>query len=135
MLTGARALALVSALAIGWIAPAAASGAQTQRDVRVTMDDGVSLAATISGQAPLTARPVIVEFSPYGPGSGSAYAGTAYNYLLVQDRGTGASDGEFDALGPPRRNRLSPFLPLYHGSSLRPLVTRPHHTTPPRSTP
>jgi predicted acyl esterase len=64
------------------------------------MSDGVSLAATVTGEAPLMPRPVIVEFSPYGSGSGTTYDGTAYNYLLVQIRGTGSSDGRFDALGP-----------------------------------
>lgn len=79
--------------------PAGARAAQTTLNTTVTMDDGVALAATITGEAPLTARPVIVEFSPYGNGSGTTYDGTAYNYLLVQIRGTGSSDGEFDALG------------------------------------
>jgi hypothetical protein len=68
--------------------------------MRIKMDDGVTLQGTITGQAPLEARPVIVEFSPYGNGSGTTYDGPAYNYLLVQIRGTGSSDGEFDALGP-----------------------------------
>ncbi len=66
----------------------------------MTMSDGVSLKATVTGASPLSARPVIVEFSPYGNGSGTTYDGPAYNYLLVQIRGTGSSDGEFDALGP-----------------------------------
>jgi uncharacterized protein len=79
-----------------------ASGAQADTatlNTRVTMSDGVSLQATVTGQAPLAARPVIVEFSPYGPGSGTTDDGPAYNYLLVQIRGTGDSDGRFDALG------------------------------------
>src|SRR5947199_8485403 len=63
------------------------------------MSDGVTLHATVAGQARLRARPVIVEFSPYGPGTGTASDGPAYNYLLVQIRGTGDSDGRFDALG------------------------------------
>ncbi|MFL5859174.1 MAG: CocE/NonD family hydrolase, partial [Solirubrobacteraceae bacterium] len=54
----------------------------------------------VAAKAPLAARPVIVEFSPYGPGSGTTQDGPAYNYLLVQIRGTGESDGRFDALGP-----------------------------------
>jgi hypothetical protein len=49
------------------------------------------LAATLSGQSPLTRRPVIVEFSPYGPGTMSTSDGPAFNYLLVQTRGTGHS--------------------------------------------
>jgi predicted acyl esterase len=68
--------------------------------MRVQMSDGVTLQATLTGEAPLARRPVIVEFSPYGRGSGTTYDGPAYNYLLVQIRGTGDSDGQFDALGP-----------------------------------
>ncbi len=95
-----RALLLLSAVsALLLLATAPADAAQASRALQVTMSDGVSLAATLTGSAPLTKRPVIVEFSPYGPGSGSTYDGPAYNYLLVQDRGTGASGGEFDALG------------------------------------
>src|SRR5947209_13458051 len=63
------------------------------------MSDGVSLQATVTGKAPLVPRPLIVEFSPYGPRSGTTYDGSEYNYLLVQIRGTGDSDGKFDALG------------------------------------
>ncbi len=29
---------------------------------------------------------MIVEFTPYGPGTATSYDGTAYNYLLIQDR-------------------------------------------------
>jgi putative CocE/NonD family hydrolase len=87
------------ALTLGGGAVARAATTATL-NTRVTMSDGVTLAATITGQAPLAARPVIVEFSPYGPGSGTTYDGPAYNYLLVQIRGTGDSDGQFDALGP-----------------------------------
>jgi len=79
-------------------APAAPAAVATSKS-RVKMSDGVSLQATVTGQAPLVARPVIVEFSPYGAGSGTTYDGPAYNYLLVQIRGTGDSDGSFDALG------------------------------------
>jgi putative CocE/NonD family hydrolase len=89
---------LAVCLVFGQAHPARA--ATTSVDVRVKMSDGVSVLATISGQSPLAARPVIVEFSPYGTGSSTTYDGSAYNYLLVQIRGTGDSDGTFDALGP-----------------------------------
>jgi uncharacterized protein len=91
----------VAVLAIGAFAvPSVARAATTSLDTRVTMSDGVSLHATVTGEAPLSARPVIVEFSPYGPGTLTTSDGPAYNYLLVQIRGTGDSDGQFDALGP-----------------------------------
>ncbi|HWE14366.1 MAG TPA: CocE/NonD family hydrolase, partial [Solirubrobacteraceae bacterium] len=95
-----RTLALCASAAVALAAAAAPAGAaQVSQDMRVTMSDGVSLHATVSGQAPLIARPLIVEFSPYGAGSATTYDGPAYNYLLVQIRGTGDSDGIFDALG------------------------------------
>jgi len=79
-------------------APAAA--ATETRSERFTASDGVELQTTLTGEAPLTKRPTIVEFSPYGRASGTFDGGPAYNHLLVQIRGTGDSDGSFDALGP-----------------------------------
>jgi predicted acyl esterase len=89
----------VAAAATLWL-PSHAHAATVKLTSRVKMSDGVTLAATVSGQAPLKPRPVIVEFSPYGPGTMTTSDGPAFNYLLVQIRGTGASDGFFDALGP-----------------------------------
>src|SRR4051812_7808569 len=84
-------------LALGAAAPAHA--ARTSQDIRFTASDGVSLQTTVTGEAPLAPRPAIVEFSPYGDDSGTFTPGPAYNFLLVQIRGTGDSDGRFDALG------------------------------------
>jgi predicted acyl esterase len=92
----AAALAAIAMLAHS----AAARAATASITQRVKMSDGVTLAATVTGQAPLKPRPVVVEFSPYGPGTMTTSDGPAYNYLLVQIRGTGASNGSFDALGP-----------------------------------
>ena len=77
-----------------------AGAAPVSRDVRFTADDGVSLQTTITGDGSLAPRPTIVEFSPYGRNSGTLDAGPSFNSLLVQIRGTGDSDGKFDALGP-----------------------------------
>jgi predicted acyl esterase len=85
--------------ALGLAAATPARATQVSQDTRVMMSDGVSVQATLTGEAPLAPRPVIVEFSPYGRNSGTTYDGPAYNYLLVQIRGTGDSDGRFDALG------------------------------------
>jgi hypothetical protein len=95
-----RASIVVGAVVAALASAATAGAATTTIQTRVTTSDGVSLHATLTGDAPLVARPVIVEFSPYGPGTGTTSDGSAYNYLLVQIRGTGDSDGEFDALGP-----------------------------------
>lgn len=80
-------------------APAAPVAPATS-EIRFTTSDGVELQATLRGEGPLAPRPVIVEFSPYGPGSATLDPGPDFNLLLVEIRGTGRSDGQFDALGP-----------------------------------
>ena len=70
-----------------------------QQAFTVTASDGVDLRATLTGPDATTPRPTLVEFSPYGRNSGTLVVGPAYNTLLVQLRGTGDSDGSFDALG------------------------------------
>jgi predicted acyl esterase len=85
-------------MAVG--APAAAHAETATQELRYTTTDNVSLQATLSGEAPLAARPTIVEFSPYGNNSQTIAPGPDFNVLLVQIRGTGGSDGRFDALGP-----------------------------------
>lgn len=82
------------------VLPAPSSAEVQTRSERFTTSDGVQLQTTLTGEAPLARRPVIVEFSPYGRRSGTFDAGPAFNHLLVQIRGTGDSDGGFDALGP-----------------------------------
>jgi uncharacterized protein len=59
-----------------------AGAAQTSENLRFTASDGVSLQATVSGEAPLAPRPTIVEFSPYGRASGTLDPRPAYNFLL-----------------------------------------------------
>lgn len=101
------ALALAGAIASSSSSALAAPVASQERFVA---SDGVSLQATVTGEGPLVARPVIVEFSPYGRGSGTFDAGPAYNHLLVQIRGTGDSDGSFDALGPRTQKDVAEVL-------------------------
>jgi putative CocE/NonD family hydrolase len=78
---------------------------QVTQDLRVQMSDGVEVLVRLGGRGPLVdghlpARPVIAEFSPYGPGCCAEYGGPEFNYLQVHIRGTGDSNGSFDALGP-----------------------------------
>jgi len=73
---------------------------QVTQAARITASDGVSLAAAVKGPGPLTARPTVVEFTPYGESGASFTVGADYNFLTVQVRGTGDSDGSFDVLGP-----------------------------------
>ena len=87
---------VAAALAFG--APAA-TAAQTVEEVVFTASDGVSLHATVSGEAPLRPRPLIVEYSPYGQGPGGPPAGPAFNYVQVHARGTGRSGGAWDIMG------------------------------------
>lgn len=43
---------------------------QASEALRITISDGASLAATLTGPAPLVSRPTIVELTPYGqPGA------------------------------------------------------------------
>ncbi|CAB4727295.1 MAG: CocE/NonD family hydrolase [Actinobacteria bacterium] len=85
----------------GQVASAAVDEAPIESaDLRFTTSDEVSLVTTLSGAAPIAARPTVVEFTPYGTLGRSYEVSSDYNYLLVQIRGTGDSDGTFDALGP-----------------------------------
>lgn len=73
---------------------------QVTQNIRFTASDGITLMTKVGGRGALKPRPLIVEFSPYDPGCCAEYAGPGYNYLQVHIRGTGDSDGSFDALGP-----------------------------------
>lgn len=111
----ARPLALLVAVCLGLLAlvapPARADGATTVTEtVRWTAPDGTSIKTVLTGAAPLTARPTVVEFTPYGAGGASYAVGPDYNYLLVEIRGTGDSDGEFDALGPQSQQDVQDVL-------------------------
>jgi len=92
----------VAGAVLSWTAlPAvAAEPAPVQQQFTITASDGVELRATLTGTGAIAPRPTVVEFSPYGRNSGTLAVGPAYNTLLVQIRGTGDSDGSFDALGP-----------------------------------
>jgi predicted acyl esterase len=101
-MTGRRGrVAALCAAAMGMFAvPGTAAAATETVSARAAASDGVTLQTTLTGEAPLAPRPVIVEFSPYGRNSGTFDAGPDFNHLLVQIRGTGDSHGSFDALGP-----------------------------------
>ncbi|HWU20094.1 MAG TPA: hypothetical protein VN088_01105, partial [Nocardioides sp.] len=93
-----RPLALLVALCLGLLAlaapPAGADTATTVTEtIRYTAPDGTSIKTVLTGEAPMAARPTVVEFTPYGAGGASYAVGPDYNYLLVEIRGTGDSDG------------------------------------------
>ncbi|WP_229054168.1 CocE/NonD family hydrolase [Aeromicrobium sp. Leaf350] len=87
-----------------------ASAATETQEIRFTTSDGVQLQTTLTGPGPLTARPTVIEFTPYGPGSATFTPDENYNHLLVQLRGTGSSTGGFDALGPRSQQDVAETL-------------------------
>ncbi|WP_209720134.1 CocE/NonD family hydrolase [Marmoricola sp. OAE513] len=97
-------LLAVAALALSTVATVLPSSsvqaAPTATKLRIAASDGTSLAATLTSEDVTAPRPTVVEFTPYGENGASFTVGPEYNYLSVQVRGTGDSDGSFDVLGP-----------------------------------
>jgi predicted acyl esterase len=106
---------LAVALAIAALAATAssASAAQTVEELSFEASDGVRLHATVSGEAPLQPRPLIVEYSPYGQGPGGPPVGPAFNYVQVHARGTGRSDGSWDIMGPREQLDIAESLRFF----------------------
>lgn len=99
----------------------AAGGAAPQeltfvtRPIQFTASDGAVLQAYLTSPTEdIRARSTIIEFTPYGQKSFEASVGTlfgpAYNYVLVNVRGTGASDGTFGAFGSRGQKDVAEFL-------------------------
>ena len=110
-------VALVAALVLTGLAvvPRGADAAPVAIQMRMAVSDGVELEVRLSGNGPLVKgtlpeRPVLVEMSPYGDGAALPHVSDAYNYLEVHVRGTGESDGSFDALGPRTQQDLADVL-------------------------
>ena len=95
----------------------AAAATTSSTTLRVPATGGVTLAATLTGASPMTARPTVVEFTPYGTSGKSYDVSDDFNYLLVQIRGTGDSDGTFDALGPQTQQDVANTLQWACGQS------------------
>lgn len=102
-------LVLLVPLLVATTATSAVADPVVQEE-RVTVSDGVQLQTALTSQGPVTARPTVIEFSPYGPGSATFMPDANYNHLLVQLRGTGASSGGFDALGPRSQQDVTEVL-------------------------
>jgi predicted acyl esterase len=100
----------VAAVLAGLAATSSAAAAPVEQVQRVTASDGVSLRATLTGEAPLTRRPTIVEFTPYGKAGGTGEDVPGFHRLTVEIRGTGDSDGVFDALGPRTQQDVEEVL-------------------------
>ena len=97
-------------IAVAATAPAAGA-AEEVRELSFRASDGVTLHATVAGQAPLTRRPLVVEFSPYGQGPGShPPLGPGFNYVYVHARGTGRSGGAWDIMGAREQQDIAESL-------------------------
>lgn len=105
----ASALALLVPLLVATTATSSAADTVVHEE-RVTVSDGVQLQTTLTSPGPVAARPTVIEFSPYGPGSQTFMPDAHYNHLLVQLRGTGSSSGGFDALGPRSQQDVAEVL-------------------------
>lgn len=95
--------------------PALGQASFVTRPIHFTASDGTVLQAYLtSATHDVRAQPTIIEFSPYGESSFKASVGTlfgsAYNYVLVNVRGTGASGGTFSAFGPRGQKDVAEFL-------------------------
>jgi putative CocE/NonD family hydrolase len=88
-----------------------AAPAIVTQSLSFTTQDGTVLHASIAGSGGLSARPLIVEDSPYAPDvSTLGWVGPSYNYIELQWRGTGLSGGTLDSTGSLDQSDLSQFL-------------------------
>jgi predicted acyl esterase len=79
--------------------------------VNFETSDGAELHVMLTGYGDLRARPVIVQFSPYGDlGRDLPDFGPAYNYAYVNVRGTGQSTGVWSAIGLRDQQDIAEFL-------------------------
>jgi hypothetical protein len=99
------------ALTVGAQAQGAAPPVAVSQSLSFTASDGTVLHATIGGYGALIKRPLIVEDSPYAPAISSLdWVGPAYNFIELQWRGTGLSEGSLDTTGTQDQTDLSAFL-------------------------
>ncbi|HSW12737.1 MAG TPA: CocE/NonD family hydrolase, partial [Solimonas sp.] len=79
--------------------------------VEFQTSDGATLHAQLSRHGELRARPLIVQFSPYGDtGRDLPDFGPAYNHVYVNVRGTGQSSGTWSAIGARDQQDIAEFL-------------------------
>ncbi len=103
-------LALASTIVMLFAFSAAASAEEVTQTQTFTASDGKKLHVIVRGEAPLSARPLAVEFTPYASTDTMWKFGSAYNRVTVHARGTGLSDGQWDAIGPRDQKDVSEAL-------------------------
>ena len=88
----------------------AAQAAEVSQNERFTTSDGVELQTTLTGEAPLEPRPVIVEFSPYGRDSMTSTPDRPTTTSSSRSAGPATPTGSFDALGPRTQTDVAETL-------------------------
>src|SRR4051812_46806662 len=96
-----------TALAEGWTTydRPATNGVVTDKDVPITMRDGIILSADVYRPDKPGRYPVIITQTPYNKESALGSANTylvqrGYVHIVVDVRGTGSSQGSWDSFGP-----------------------------------
>lgn len=89
---------------------ALASADEVTQTAEFKTSDGKRLHTILIGEAPLQARPTVVEVTPYAMSDATAKFGSAYNRLIVHSRGTGQSNGQWDAVGSRDQQDVSEVL-------------------------
>lgn len=117
LVRNATLLALAAAVTLLVALTGVAGAAEVSQTQTFTASDGKKLHVIIRGEAPLTARPLAVEFTPYAATDIGWKFGSAYNRVTVHARGTGLSDGRWDAIGPRDQRDVSEALGWLCGQS------------------
>jgi hypothetical protein len=90
---------------------ASATPTLVTQSLSFTAADGTVLHASVAGFGNLDPRPLIVEDSPYAPAASTlSWAGSQFNLVELQWRGTGLSGGSLDSTGTEDQTDLSQFL-------------------------
>lgn len=107
VIAGANALAPPTAQA-QWVST---TPALVTQNLSFAESDGTVLHASVAGSGNLDPKPLIVEDSPYAPAvSTLAWAGSQFNLVELQWRGTGLSGGSLDSTGTEDQTDLAQFL-------------------------
>ena len=90
---------------------ASATPSLVTQSLSFTASDGTVLHTSVAGFGNLDPRPLIVEDSPYAPAASTlSWAGSQFNLVELQWRGTGLSGGSLDSTGTEDQTDLSQFL-------------------------
>jgi putative CocE/NonD family hydrolase len=93
------------------VAGATSTPSLVTQSLSFTASDGTVLHASVAGSGSLDPRPLIVEDSPYAPAASTlSWAGSQFNLVELQWRGTGLSGGSLDSTGTQDQSDLSQFL-------------------------